>query len=189
MRPRAAVTYHRVSTLDQDPALARSELAGAAAARSVPVVRAIEETGSGARNDRPGLQEVLRLAGRAGVTDVLVWKLDRFGRSAIDVLANVRHLVMCGVTVHFTSQGFSVGPDSGAMGNLITTVLAAVAEFEREIIRERTRLGLAKARSAGKRFGRPPVTDPAKMSRATRYRRLKKGAIMAPGQPTKIKGV
>jgi len=154
--PRAkAVTYHRVSTVDQDPTLARDELRRAAAARGLDLVDEIEETGSGARNDRPGLQRVLELARHHQVSQVLVWKLDRFGRSSVDVLTNVQQLERAGVTFIATSQGLEVGPGAGAMGRLVLQVMAAMAEFEREIIRERTRLGLEAAARRGRFPGRP----------------------------------
>lgn len=154
---RTAVTYHRVSTADQDPTLARGELERGAAARNLQVVEAIEETGSGARNDRPGLRRVLELVDQGAVTHVLVWKLDRFGRSALDLLANVERLKRAGATFIATSQGLQVGADAGALGALTLTVLAAVAEFERDMIRERTRLGHAKARANGVHIGRKPI--------------------------------
>lgn len=152
-----AVTYHRVSTTDQDPTLAREELRRAVAARGFDLVEEIEETGSGARNDRPGLRRVLELARRHQVTHVLVWKLDRFGRSSLDVLTNVEALERAGVTFLATSQGLEVGPRSGPMGRLVLQILAAVAELERDTIRERTRLGLEAARRRGAWVGRPRV--------------------------------
>jgi DNA invertase Pin-like site-specific DNA recombinase len=88
---------------------------------------------------------------------VLVWKLDRFGRSALDVLSNIEALDRAGVSFVATTQGLETGPKAGAMGKLVATVLAAIAEFEREIIRERTRLGHAAARRKGVHIGRPPV--------------------------------
>lgn len=154
---RTAVTYHRVSTSDQDPTLAREELRRAAAARNLDLVDEIEETGSGAHNDRPGLQRVLELARQHQVTHVLVWKLDRFGRSSLDLQANIEQLNRLGVTFVATTQGIDIGPASGAMGKLVLQVLAAIAEFDREVIRERTRLGLAAARARGKVLGRKPV--------------------------------
>jgi len=147
-----AVTYHRVSTRDQRPELARDELRRAAAARGLDLVEEIEETGSGARNDRPGLARVLELVRHHQVDAVLVWKLDRFGRSTLDVLANVRELERAGVTFIATTQGLEVGPGAGPMGRMLLTILAAVAELERETISERTRLGLAKTT---KPIGRP----------------------------------
>ncbi len=151
----AAVTYHRVSTRDQDPTLARRELRAAARARGLRLVDQVEETGSGARNDRPGLRRVLELVNAGAVAYVLVWKLDRFGRSTLDVLANVRALNEAGATFVATTQGLEVGPRSSAMGRVVLTVLAAVAELERETISERTLLGLEAARRRGRLIGRP----------------------------------
>ncbi len=150
-----AVTYHRVSTRDQDPELARNELRRAAALRGLEIVDEIEETGSGATNNRPGLERVLSLANRGLISHVLVWKLDRFGRSVMDLLAHVHQLERAGVSLIATSQGIEVGPKAGAMNRFAFTLLGAVAEFEREMIRERTLLGLEAARRKGVRLGRP----------------------------------
>ncbi len=153
-------TYHRVSTLDQRPGLARDELRAAAARLGGEVVFDIEETGSGARNDRPGLQRLMDAARRCKLDAVLCWKLDRFGRSALDVLANIRDLDATGVRFIATTQGIDIRPGGDAMSRLMLTMLAAVAEFERDLIRERTRLGMAKARAAGKAIGRPRADRP-----------------------------
>jgi putative DNA-invertase from lambdoid prophage Rac len=150
-----AALYHRVSTLDQNPALARDELRAAALARGCTDPELIEETGSGANNDRPGLQRVLDLARRGKIDTVICWKLDRFGRSALDLLANVRTLEDAGCRFVALTQGIDIRPGGDPMSRLLLTMLAAVAEFERELIRERTRLGLDKARKQGKRIGRP----------------------------------
>lgn len=151
----AAVTYHRVSTVDQDPTLAREELRRAALARGLELVGEVEETGSGARNDRPGLARVMELVHQHRIAYVLIWKLDRFGRSVLDVLANVKKLKAAGVTLVCTSQGFEVGPRANAISDVIVTVLAAAAELERNVISERTLLGLQGARQKGKILGRP----------------------------------
>jgi putative DNA-invertase from lambdoid prophage Rac len=163
-----AVTYHRVSTLDQDPTLARAELRRAAEARGLEVVAEVEETGSGARNDRPGLQRVLELARTHQVEVVMVWKLDRFGRSTVDVLTNVQQLERAGVTFVATTQGLEVGREAGAMGQLVLQVMAAIAQFERAVISERTRLGMQGARARGRAVGRPKG---ARDARARRRRR------------------
>jgi putative DNA-invertase from lambdoid prophage Rac len=168
--PKAAVTYHRVSTRDQNPQLAREELRAAATLRRLHLLEEVEETGSGARNDRPGLQRVMELVRGGRVSCVLCWKLDRIGRSALDVLANVRAMTDTGVTFICTSQGIEVGPAGGPMGNLVLTLLAAIAEFEREIICERTRLGHAAARRAGKHIGRPRSLAPGDIARAVAMR-------------------
>lgn len=157
---RRAVLYHRVSTVDQDQAGARTELRQAAAARGLDVVLEVEETGSGARNDRPGLRQVLEMVRRHKADVVLVWKLDRFGRSVLDVLANIQELTRAGARFVAVTQGIDVSPDGDAVSRLVLTLLAAVAEFERDLIRERTRLGLSNARKKGVTLGRPP-THPA----------------------------
>lgn len=147
--------YHRCSTLDQDPELARHELRAAAAARGLNVVMEIEETGSGARNDRPGLQKVLAAARKGALGAVVCWKLDRWGRSALDVLSNIEELERSGVRFIATTQGLDVRPNGDPMSKLILTVLACVASFELSLIRERTKLGMAKARAANRKIGRP----------------------------------
>jgi DNA invertase Pin-like site-specific DNA recombinase len=162
--------YHRVSTVDQNPALARDELHAVAARLGANVVLSIEEKGSGARNDRPGLQRVLDAARRGEIDAVMCWKLDRFGRSVLDVLSNVRALEAAGVRFIVTTQGLDVRPGGDAMSRLILSVLASVAEFERDLIRERTRLGLRKARADGKRIGRPAVLPPSATAQAKALR-------------------
>lgn len=149
-----ACLYHRCSTLDQDPTLARDELRAAAKARGMEVVLEIEETGSGTRNDRPGLQRVLDSARRSEIDAVITWKLCRWGRSSLDVLANLRILEDTGVRFIASSQGIDIKPGGDAMSRLLVGMLAAIAEFERDLIRERTILGLAKARKRGKLLGR-----------------------------------
>jgi putative DNA-invertase from lambdoid prophage Rac len=153
--------YHRVSTLDQDAQLARSELEAWADRQAGQIVVRIEESAPGAFNGRPGLQRLLGQARRGLIDIVVVWKLDRFGRSALDVLANIQALADAGVRFVATSQGIDIKPGGDAMSRLMLTVLAAVAEFERDLIRDRTRLGMAKARARGKRLGRPKLLHPS----------------------------
>ena len=150
-----AALYHRVSTTDQDPTLARTELRAAANRLSADIVMDIEETGSGANNDRPGLLQILNAARAGRIDAVIVWKLDRFGRSALDLLANIRALEDAGVRFIAITQGIDIKPGADPMSRLLLTMLAAVAEFERELIRERTRLGIARARRNGQTLGRP----------------------------------
>lgn len=152
--------YHRVSTRDQDPKLARHELRQAAATRGLRVALDVEERGSGALNNRPGLRRVMDAARRGEVQAVLVWKLDRFGRSSLDVLSNIRHLTDSGVRFVAVTQGLDVKPEGDAMSQLILTVLSGVAEFERSLISERTALAARAARLAGRSWGRRPGPGP-----------------------------
>ncbi len=150
-----AALYHRASTVDQDKSIAREELKAAAAARGCDIVLDVEETGSGARNDRPGLQRLLSAARRRRIDCVFVWKLDRFGRSSLDLLSNLRELENCGVRFIAITQGIDIHAGGDAMSRLLVGMLSAISEFERDLIRERTRLGLDKARRRGKKLGRP----------------------------------
>jgi putative DNA-invertase from lambdoid prophage Rac len=127
--------YHRTSTLDQNPALARDELRKAAAMRDLQVAMEVK-----------GL-----------VTHLLVWKLDRAGRSALDLLTNVEELNRCGVRFICTSQSIDIAPGGDPMSRLLLTMLSAVSEFERSLIRERTRLAIDQVRKRGGRLGRPPT--------------------------------
>jgi hypothetical protein len=103
----------------------------------------------------------VRSAAQRGDVDVLlVWKLDRFGRSAFDLLGNVRQLEAAGVRFVSVTQGIDIRPGGDLMSRMVLTLLSAIAEFERDSIVERTRLGLANARRAGKRIGRPRVVTP-----------------------------
>jgi DNA invertase Pin-like site-specific DNA recombinase len=167
MKPERIALYHRVSTLDQDKTLARNELREAAVRRGGQVVLDIEETGSGARSDRPGLRRVIEAARKGQIDACLVYKLDRAGRSVLDLLATIRELVETHSVRFAISQGLDVKPGGDAISRLLLTVLGAVAEFERDLIRDRTRLGLAAARRRGVRLGRPvePGPDASEVTR------------------------
>jgi putative DNA-invertase from lambdoid prophage Rac len=153
-RLRAAL-YHRVSTREQNPRLARAELRAAARARGLRVVLDVEETASGRGSVRPGLDRVMAAAQRGGLDIVLVQRLDRWGRSTLDLLTNIRRLRAAGVAFVAIAQGLEVQPEPDAVSELTLTILAAAAEFERAVIVERTLEGLAAARRAGKHLGRP----------------------------------
>jgi putative DNA-invertase from lambdoid prophage Rac len=155
-----AALYHRVSTVDQNPEAAHVELRASALQRGHEIVLDVVETGSGANNNRPGLAEVFAAARRGKIDVLLVWKLDRFGRSTLDVITNIRQLNAAGVAFVSTTQGFECRPGGDAMSALVLQLLAAVAEFELMNIRERTRAGLRNARAKGVQLGRPRVERP-----------------------------
>lgn len=115
----------------------------------------MEEVASGRGSFRPGLDRVLDAAQRGTIDVVMVQRLDRWGRSTLDLLANLRRLRSAGVGFVAIAQGLEVRPQADAVSDLTLTVLAAVAEFERAVIVERTLDGLAAARRAGKQLGRP----------------------------------
>jgi DNA invertase Pin-like site-specific DNA recombinase len=149
--------YARVSTSDQDEALQLDALAKAGCDRL------FTDRASGAVDDRPGLAELLDHA-RAGDV-VVVWRLDRLGRSLRHLIDTVRLLE--DRRVGFRSLTESIDTSSPG-GKLIFHVFAALAEFERDLIRERTRAGLAAARARGRVGGRPSVWTAEKREQAER---------------------
>jgi putative DNA-invertase from lambdoid prophage Rac len=149
--------YCRVSTTDQTAENQVKEIE--AAGFAVAAQRIIQETisGSVAAMRRP---QFARLMDRLEDGDVLlVTKLDRLGRNAMDVRATVERLANAGVRVHCLALG---GVDLTSPGGKMTmSVIAAVAEFERDLLIERTQAGLKRAKDEGKRLGRPPVLSAA----------------------------
>ncbi|MBD8677558.1 recombinase family protein [Sphingomonas sp. CFBP 13720] len=145
--------YCRVSTADQTTDNQVREIA--AAGFAVEPKRVVEETVSGsvAAMERGAFA---RLVDRLEAGDVLiVTKLDRLGRNAMDVRATVERLAADGVRVHCLALG---GVDlTSAAGKMTMGVLSAVAEFERDLLIERTQAGLARAKAEGKALGRPSV--------------------------------
>ncbi|MEM8325639.1 recombinase family protein [Morganella morganii] len=147
--------YCRVSTLEQTTENQRREIE--TAGFSVRSQRIIEEkiSGSVAASERPGFN---RLLDRLENGDVLiVTKLDRLGRNVMDIRKTVEQLSESGIRVHCLALG-GVGLTSPA-GKMTMQVISAVAEFERDLLLERTYSGIARTRDAGKRFGRPPVLN------------------------------
>lgn len=144
--------YCRVSTADQATENQRREIE--AAGFAVDKRRIVEESVSGsvAAMDRPGFSKLLD---RLESGDVLiVTKMDRLGRNAMDVRATVERLASIGVRVHCLALG---GVDlTSAAGKMTMGVICAVAEFERDLLIERTQSGLARVKAAGKALGRKP---------------------------------
>jgi len=145
--------YCRVSTTDQTTQNQSIEIK--AAGFAIEAQRLIEESisGSVAAKERPGFT---KLIDRMESGDILVvTKLDRLGRNAMDVRATVEQLASLGVRVHCLALG---GVDlTSPAGKMTMQVIAAVAEFERDLLIERTQSGINRAKAAGKQLGRPPV--------------------------------
>src|ERR1700681_3863466 len=145
--------YARVSTHDQQmlPLQIRA-LREYAAKRGWSLVAQIKEVGSGA-SQRELRQALLAAARRREIDVVMVWRLDRWGRSVADLVSTLQELQHLGVGFVSLTEALDLTTPAGrAMAGL----LAVFAEFEREILRERVRAGLAHARLNGKRLGRPP---------------------------------
>lgn len=133
--------YHRGSRLDQDPKAALRDLRASAERLGLRVILRIEETGSGALNDRPGLLRVLEAAQHRDVDAVIVWKLDRFGRSPLDVLSNIQKLTRRGVRFLVPLQGIDVRPGGDALTLLVLEMLVQVnIEIMRAFVRLRRML-------------------------------------------------
>ena len=152
--------YARVSTEEQTLNLQRDALTAAGCDRTYT------DTASGAKAERPGLAEALDHC-RSGDT-LVVWRLDRLGRSLPHLIETVTALAARGVG--FKSLTESIDTTSPG-GKLIFHIFGALAEFERDLIRERTRAGLTAARARGRRGGRPQVkglADPRQRALAKR---------------------
>ena len=150
------IGYARVSTQDQTLALQRDALAKAGCER------VFSDTASGALAERQGLEEALEFA-RPGDT-LVVWKLDRLGRSIRHLIDVITHLQERGVGFKSLTEAIDT---TTSRGKLVFHVFAALAEFERDIIRERTQAGLSAARARGRTGGHPrapALNDPRKVA-------------------------
>lgn len=156
--------YARVSTLEQDPALQHDAL------RAAGVERIFTDQASGVLTERPQLSALLEQL-RPGDT-LVVWRLDRLGRSTSHLIQTVTALEERGIG--FASLLEAIDTTTPA-GRLLFGVLASLAAFERDLIRERTLAGLAAARARGKVGGRPTSMTADKLAVATR--------MLAEGRP------
>jgi DNA invertase Pin-like site-specific DNA recombinase len=142
----------RVSTHDQQTlGLEAEAMAAYIRNRGWDAARRIEDVGSGAK-DRPGRESLLMSARRREVDVVVVWRLDRPGRSVADPMATLRELTELGVGFVSLTEALDLTTPSG---RAMAGMLAIFAEFEREILRERVRAGIAQARKEGRPHGRP----------------------------------
>ncbi|ALX10288.1 DNA invertase [Burkholderia cepacia JBK9] len=144
----AIIGYARVSTVEQTLDLQRDALLAAGA------TNIYEDKASGKTADRPELVHCLR-ALREGDT-LVAWRLDRLGRNLQDLIRIVNELDERGVTLKSVKESIDT---SGPTGKLVFHMFGALAEFERELIRERTLAGLEAARARGRHGGRPPALD------------------------------
>lgn len=148
------IIYARVSTDQQtlDPQLL--ELRAYAALKTLPAIEEVTDVISGSKASREGLDRLMAMVAAGQVKTVLVTKIDRLGRSITAVLKLIEEFDRMGVAVIAPSQGIDTSKDNPC-GKLVLHVLAACAEFERSLIRERTKAGLVVAVANGKKLGRP----------------------------------
>lgn len=151
------IGYMRVSTADQSLGLQRDALVAAGVAPD----RIYEDVCSGKAVDRPGLGRALEVA-REGDA-IVIWKLDRVGRSLAHVVGLVGDLQKRGVGLKVLTGGIDT---TTATGRLVFGIFATLAEFERDLIHERTMAGLAAARARGRAGGRPRVMTRQKLKAA-----------------------
>ena len=154
MKKRAAL-YLRVSTLDQHPETQLHDLRALAQQRGFEIVAEYTDRISGAKSRRPGLDELLYHARRHRFDVVLVWAFDRLARSVrhfLEVLDELNHL-----QIEFVS--FRENIDTGGpLGRAVVIIVGAIAELERNLIIERVRAGMRRARLEGRHIGRIPLT-------------------------------
>lgn len=144
--------YARVSTIDQDAENQLLRMREVARSRGYTIYAEYTDVASGACSRRPQLDQMLKAAKAGKVQKIMAIKLDRIARSVINLTTIMQDLEAWGVAVEFLDQPIDTSSPSG---KLTTTILAAMAEFERELISDRTRDGLARAKSQGKCAGRP----------------------------------
>jgi DNA invertase Pin-like site-specific DNA recombinase len=176
---RRAVAYCRVSTGAQSTDLQAAELRRMAEARGWELVEVIEEKASGAKT-RPARQKLIADAKAGRFDAVLVQRLDRWGRSTQDLINSIAELDEVGVTFVCLQGGFDL---STSQGKLLRTIFVGIAEFERDMIRERVTAGVRHAQrhgtKSGKAIGRPATAAQRAVEvRALRARGLSLPAIV-----------
>jgi DNA invertase Pin-like site-specific DNA recombinase len=158
--------YARVSTADQTVRNQLPALRQYAKARGWQVTHELADRAPRSNQKRPGFEELIGLARRRAIDAILVYRLDRFGRSTRELLNTWSELDDLGVRFVSLSEQMDFG---SAAGKVMFSVIAAMAEFERDLIRERVKLGMARARLEGRRIGRPdsvPVEEIRRRLRA-----------------------
>jgi DNA invertase Pin-like site-specific DNA recombinase len=156
------IGYARVSTSEQNASLQHDALKGAGC------IKVFTDKASGSLDRRPQLDRLLDQL-RQGDT-VVVWRLDRLGRSLKHLIQIVEDLAETGVGFKSLTEGMDTTTSGG---KLVFSIFGALAEFERSLIRERTMAGLAAARSRGRVGGRPPVMTPDKIKVARQLYRAR----------------
>ena len=147
-----AALYARVSTHDQQTiGLQMEAMLTYIRDRGWDVMRRVEDIGSGARQ-RPGREVLLKAARRRELDVIVVWRLDRWGRSLPDLVVSLRELTELGVGFVSRTEALDL---TTPIGRAMAGMVAVFAEFEREVLRERVRAGIAQARREGRPHGRP----------------------------------
>lgn len=152
-----AAIYARVSTVDQEPENQLQELRRYVQARGWTGIEYVDRGVCGAKDRRPALDSLITDARRRRFDVLVCWRLDRMGRNLKHLITLLDELQALGVAFVSLAEGIDATTPAG---KLQMHILGAIAEFERERIRERVLAGLQRARSEGKRLGRPPTRVP-----------------------------
>jgi len=167
VQPRKVAIYTRVSTDDQDTTLQTTELLEYARKRGWEPVMYEDHGISGAKFDRPALTRMMADVASGSVDLVLTWKLDRMGRSTQHLAGIINVLLEANVGLVVPTQGIDTSAGSiNPASKLQLNVLAAVAEFERDLIRERTKAGMRAAKSKGVLLGRRTIVTEQQLAHA-----------------------
>jgi DNA invertase Pin-like site-specific DNA recombinase len=162
--------YARVSTHDQQTLpLQLSAMREHADHRGWAVVLTVEDVGSGVR-ERPKREDLIRAARRREIDLILVWRLDRWGRSLVDLVTTLQELTALQVGFVSLSEALDLTTPSG---RALAGMLAVFAEFERDILRDRVKAGIAQARKEGRPHGRPQTIA----GHAAEVKRLFQGGV------------
>ena len=161
-RDKRVALYLRVSTGEQTTRNQRRELEAAAARHGWTIAATFEDagiSGSKGRKDRPGLDAMLKAVVRREFDMVMAWSVDRLGRSLVDLLGTLQELRAKDVDLYLHQQGLDTSTPSG---RALFQMLGMFSEFERAMIQERVKAGLARAREDGVALGRPTLeaSDP-----------------------------
>lgn len=156
--PRRAALYLRVSTDDQTVANQERELRAVADRAGWQVTAVYKDegiSGSKGRDKRPGLDAMLKAATRREHDVVMAWSVDRLGRSLQDLVAMLSDLHASGIDLYLHQQAIDTTTPAG---KALFQMMGVFAEFERSMIRERVKSGMARAKAQGKRLGKPAVS-------------------------------
>ena len=173
--------YARVSTNNgmQDPEMQLSELREYATRRDLIITAEYVDHASGSKESRASLNRLMQDAHSRRFDIVLIWKIDRWGRSLKHLVTSLADLDAYGIALVSLRDSLDLSTPSG---RLMMQLLDAMAEFERALIVERVKAGLKNARIKGTKLGRPTLTDLSKASRVTRWRRERKSSELLNSQ-------
>lgn len=157
--------YTRVSTVHQDDDLQRRDIL--AAGVDADDIYSDVITGSSTLADRPGWKALVKVVEPGD--EICVWRLDRVGRSVADVVSTIEELQERGITVRSLVDG--IDPTTSG-GRMLLGLMATLASYERDLIRERVKAGMAAAKARGVRFGRPPLDIRAELDKARIVERM-----------------